>query len=267
MFNRNASAVGSAVLAVACMGLWATVAKSLAQTPVTAEVAGEVAAVAIEEYAAPEGSLSSIRNDPLVQPVAGTGGEGACADAPCCGDGSCGCCREVCCVTREEVEVDKYCWNVGCEKVCVPGITFPWEGCGWSFFGHKQGSSCCGPCTGACTCGQAYKPARPGSVVCIRTLEKEDYACKACQCKWELRTVCTGAGCSGCRDPNFGARVSGASPTRARPVINKETEILTVAAIEPAHQRQSAVAETEIAVAAETEVPRPWWRRLPLLRK
>jgi hypothetical protein len=98
----------------------------------------------------------------------------ACGDPNCCGGGQCGRCRDVCCVTREEVEVDKYCWNVNCEKICVPGITFPWEGCGWSFLGHKKASRACDACTGACNCRQAYKPARCGRVVCVRTLEKHD---------------------------------------------------------------------------------------------
>ncbi len=112
------------------------------------------------------------------------------------------CGRDVCCLKMEQEQVTKHCWDVECKKICVPPITFPWEGSGLSLFkGFGKSCSCkegrCPKCT----------TRRCGKVRSIRVLKREQYEVTKCQCKWEVRRLpacrCDGAcggTCSQCRE-------------------------------------------------------------------
>jgi len=120
--------------------------------------------------------------------------------------------RDVCCATIEEVTEEKSCWNVKCEKVCVPAIRFPWEPGGsplkfLSSLCRSSKNTACGEtvCGDACTdcavnpAGHCY-PARCGAVRCVSILEADSYEVTTCQCKWEIRRLpscCDGASCGG----------------------------------------------------------------------
>lgn len=155
------------------------------------------------------------------------------ADAPCeCGDGcGCGdCCRGCCCGNRgreccvasvEKVKIEKHCWCVKKEKICVPKVVCPWAegGCGLTCFNflrksngcHNCGDVCCsdaccnagGDCNaGGRLCGRqgcCYKP-RCGKVKCVRDIEKKTYECEECVCKWEVRRLPPCCGCGDCCD-------------------------------------------------------------------
>lgn len=99
-------------------------------------------------------------------------------DCTCCP--SCG--HKVCRVRFEEQTVDKHCYKVECEDICVPQYRLPWQ-------------MCCKP-----------KCAR---VKTVKVLKKHDYECKKCGCVWEV--FCVGkarCGAKGCATEN------GTSPSK-----------------------------------------------------
>jgi hypothetical protein len=145
----------------------------------------------------------------------------ACPDCGCalngnaCGHGSrCArCChgRDVCCATVEEVTEEKSCWNVKCEKVCIPAVRWPWEPGGskltlFSWLNKHRAKCHCGSqatcgdqcdcCVGAATAGCCAP--KCGPVRCVSVLESESYEVKTCRCKWEIRHL------PGCCDQTCG---------------------------------------------------------------
>lgn len=160
--------------------------------------------------------------------------EPGCACEPSCGceggDGCCDCCgRECCCVKVEREKVEKHCWCVTKEKICVPKVVCPWAkgGCGLTIFNFLKtkkhancGSTCCGDtCCNDCGCGDCcqsgccqngccqngccgqgsgcWKPCC-GKVICVRDIEKKTYECEECVCKWEVRRLPPCCGCCDC---------------------------------------------------------------------
>jgi hypothetical protein len=115
----------------------------------------------------------------------------------------------VCCSTTETVTEEKTCWNVKCEKVCVPAIRLPWQPGGspltlFSWLKNHDDHCHCGAdvvchdpdgrCALACEC----HPQRCGKVRCVSVLEPDTYEVEICQCKWEIRRLppCNGCGCT-----------------------------------------------------------------------
>lgn len=144
-------------------------------------------------------------------------GDTGCCD--CCGESGCCCGRDVCVATVEKEKVEKHCWKVECEKICVPKVVCPWGegGSGLTLFSwmkkkscnSKCGDACCsdaccdcgkGCCNGGCDCC-CVKP-RCGKVKCVRDIKKEKYECEECVCKWEVRRLpcCDCGGCAGACD-------------------------------------------------------------------
>jgi len=82
-----------------------------------------------------------------------------------------GCGNKVCCAISEEKTIDKHCYEVECEDICIPKFRMPWE-------------KCCKP-----------KCAR---VKTVRVLKKVNYECKSCGYKWEVNCVdgCCSGGCN-----------------------------------------------------------------------
>lgn len=117
-----------------------------------------------------------------------------------------------CCVLKAECgKEEKSCWEVECEKICIPCVVFPWQkwkakknGCG------KSNCECCagtcdsaaGGCDGGCDdgCGSCCSSVNNGARVrTVRKLVKKKYECPVCKYKWE--PACCGNGCGdGCCD-------------------------------------------------------------------
>jgi hypothetical protein len=158
---------------------------------------------------------------PAKSQEADVGCASGCAASCSCGNACPGtCCCEACCPTMEKVTEERSCWNVHCEKVCVPAIRLPWEpgGSGLTLFNclHKYlkgkgcgavccqcgtAPNCCDPCCACETCCQCPAP-RCGCVRCVNVLEKETYEVTKCQCKWEIQCVptCDHDGTENCCD-------------------------------------------------------------------
>ena len=123
----------------------------------------------------------------LVQPAAFETSPGCANDAsaPCC-EGSlccdkCKTCRKskyVCCCTTKQQTVEKDCWRVKCEAVCIPPICLP--KCLRLF----------------CKCG----PCSKCKVRCVRVLESDSYEVDECTCEWEARCQCACGTCAECCD-------------------------------------------------------------------
>ena len=102
-----------------------------------------------------------------------------------------------CYPTVEEVVVEKPCFEVECEQICVPKVTFPWPwlnrccGCKGKGKGHGGSNGCCGT--------------RCGHIKTIRVLKTDSYECTECRCNWD---VC-GKGCSKSAAPGAPAPVEG----------------------------------------------------------
>lgn len=151
------------------------------------------------------------------------------APASCCRAPQCQtagrCCGGPKCVGKAEmVDVEKHCWKVECEEICIPAVRFPWERGGskltlCSLFNCKKGcgkSGCCdsgcdGGCAAAPTCGcdgdcAKCLPAKCGFVRTVRHLKKESVAVQACKYSMEVGDkkpsgeCCDGRNCGGCDD-------------------------------------------------------------------
>jgi hypothetical protein len=129
--------------------------------------------------------------------------EGCCPNQSCCS-----CCREICCPTVETAKEKKPCWNVNCEKKCVPAIRLPWEPGGSPLtlfnclrnFGQSDCGATCGACggdmaccDGCCSAGERCRcgPVRCGTVRAVHVLEEDSYEVERCETKWEIKQVAT----------------------------------------------------------------------------
>jgi hypothetical protein len=126
------------------------------------------------------------------------------APVGCCeGCASC-CCEPICCPKCVTEEVEKSCWLVNRQLVCIPSFRWPWE--------CRQGDCDCGHGVGdGCAC-----PPKCGRVRCVKVLEEHKYTCQECGYEWEVKCVCDRNGCCctegccphcGC-DPSCGACAS-----------------------------------------------------------
>jgi hypothetical protein len=102
-----------------------------------------------------------------------------CAVSPSCEAALCA--AKVC---RLEISTEKpreTCFEVTCEPICIPPVTFPWEK-----------SPCCAGCDGAAACA----PSRCGRVKHVHVLGiRETEGQERCVCKWKLEDACvTGCG-------------------------------------------------------------------------
>ncbi|MCO6459211.1 MAG: hypothetical protein J5I93_28210, partial [Pirellulaceae bacterium] len=99
----------------------------------------------------------------------------------CVCDVQCPQCQHVCKFEFDKDTVDKHCWKVKIEPVCVPPIKWPWE-------------PCCSP------------PRKCAKVRYVKKLVKHEYECEVCKCKWTPV-------CAGCQGTGAGAK----APVKAVP--------------------------------------------------
>lgn len=153
-----------------------------------------------------------------------------------CKDG-CDRCRGPYCVGKSDiVDVEKHCWKIECEDVCIPAVRFPWE-CGgskltlFSLFKGKKGCGKAGCCDAGCDggCGSdccngtgcvVCVPPKCGFVRRIHDLKKETYTCTECEYSLEL----VDAPCGNC-----GACDAGVPPA-VQPTATPQPKVPTLAA-------------------------------------
>ncbi len=82
-------------------------------------------------------------------------------------------CHKYCQLEIVPTTVEKSCWEIECEEICIPAIRFPWE-------------KCCEP--------------KCGTVITVKKLKKVTYECPSCECVWT--PVCNTCGnCCGAPAP------------------------------------------------------------------
>ena len=83
-----------------------------------------------------------------------------------CKPSGCGCqVKWVCCPKWEKETIEKECFDIECEHICVPKVKLPWQDC----------------CTPRCA-----------RIICVRKLKKHSYECgQKCVLTWEAKCVCT----------------------------------------------------------------------------
>ena len=115
---------------------------------------------------------------------------------------SCDCRQKVVCpqcdcvATIEEATIEKHCYEVEREQICIPKVRIPWccllNSC-------KRKAACCDKAN----CSET----RCGTMRTVRVLKKETYECPACECKWT--PVCSGRTCRDCASGCDSGCVSG----------------------------------------------------------
>jgi len=118
-----------------------------------------------------------------------------------CRESRCPTCDKICHAEIVPTKEKKTTWDVECEDICIPAITFPWQ-------------KCCQP--------------RCGKVITVNRLKKIEYECESCGCKWSIESLpcecghghggCLGESCSVGLDshaPNLGDAKSGAARTES----------------------------------------------------
>ena len=83
----------------------------------------------------------------------------ALAQSACCN--TCPRCNTCCQLEAEKVDVEKKCWKVELQQICIPRVVFPWQ------------KSCRNPCAN----NGAY-------VKTIKVLKSHTYTCPACEYSW-----------------------------------------------------------------------------------
>lgn len=188
--------------------------------------------------------------------------------ATCVCDPDCYCCESE---TKKE-EVEKHCYNVCAEPVCVPPFRWPWEcrkdkcGKGSCCDGGCDtccGDTCCGGCDGSGSCGcskgfSLFGCLKCGKIRCINVLEKEKYKCDACVTEWKaVKKGCcgccgkgSGCGCASgcCEEPACGCDESCCADGCCAATA-KSAEVVPASAEEPV--TDEAVAPTEAVTPKE----------------
>jgi hypothetical protein len=117
----------------------------------------------------------------------------------CSGPWTIHCPRCHCCVPSVDVEkIKEHCWEIECEPICIPHVTFPWE--------RKH---CSAPC-GEISC----PPAKGAKVRNVRVLKLVEYECKVCKYTW--KPACLPP--AGCASPSAELAPTGARP--AQPALD-----------------------------------------------
>jgi hypothetical protein len=86
---------------------------------------------------------------------------------------------KVCRLHTSTEKIKKTCFEVKCEAVCVPPVTFPWE---------KS------PCDAGCDCAPACAASRCARVKYVTVPLIREYECgEKCVCEWKLEDACLGS--------------------------------------------------------------------------
>jgi len=111
-------------------------------------------------------------------------------------------CNHTCKLEAKEVEVEKKCYEIECETICVPRVVFPWQtgDCCWFPWGKKKShGNPCDSCDGG-GCKVCTNCVHNGATVRkIKVLKTKSYKCPECQYSWSVEDAPScGCGDSGC---------------------------------------------------------------------
>ena len=98
-----------------------------------------------------------------------------------------------CCPEFKTETVTKHCWEIECERICVPRVRCPFKKL-FSFGGCKS----CGGC-GGCTEGCCEQVCCCADVRVVRRLVKKEYECEECVVEWHV--ACKPPCCTDCAIP------------------------------------------------------------------
>ena len=101
-------------------------------------------------------------------------------------------CKHACKLDVEEIEVEKKCFEVESEVICIPRVVFPWQ--------RKSVRRACDSCDGRGCNTCCHKGAKTRKV---KILSSRKYKCPKCEYTWSAEKKpcgpCGGGGCStGC---------------------------------------------------------------------
>ncbi|TWT88523.1 hypothetical protein Mal64_20060 [Pseudobythopirellula maris] len=153
--------------------------------PIRLFVAAVVAALALGTA-----SADAADKNELLQPV--------CWNEPACSASCDACGSDTCYAEAEEVTVEKHCWEIECEKVCVPPVRFPWQ-CGgskltlFSWLDKNKCGDCCSDgccseacCADACGCGAGCCEPTCGCDGCCCDMDCDCESCPPLCCNDKL---------------------------------------------------------------------------------
>ncbi|TWU36654.1 hypothetical protein Q31b_49360 [Novipirellula aureliae] len=114
-------------------------------------------------------------------------------------------CNHNCKLEAKQVEVEKKCYEVECETICVPRVVFPWQtgDCRWFPWSKKKSQvnpcDACDACDGG-GCKVCTNCVHNGAEVrTIKVLKSKSYKCPECEYSWSVDDgPGCGCGASGC---------------------------------------------------------------------
>lgn len=125
---------------------------------------------------------------------------GHCDDSSCCETSSkcCPKCNYCCRLDAEEVEVEKSCFEVECDVVCIPRVVFPWQTGHGCFPWSKKKCSSCDACDGG-GCKSCTNCVHNGAKIrTVKKLKSKKYTCPGCEYSWTPERTGCGNGCGSC---------------------------------------------------------------------
>ena len=123
--------------------------------------------------------------------------QAGCKSKQCCPK-----CDHVCKLDAEKVDVEKTCFEVESDYICIPRVVFPWQ---------RPAKKSCGNCAACDGSGCKSCSACPNNGACVRkikVLKTKKYKCPECEYTWSAEKVdgcgCGGSSCGGCGDGSCG---------------------------------------------------------------
>jgi hypothetical protein len=130
-------------------------------------------------------------------------------------------------------EVEKSCWEIECEEICIPRVVFPWQ----KWKAKRDGS--CGSCDacgdGRGSCCTVNNGAR---VKVVKKLKKKKYECPKCKYEWApacgAQSGCSTCGQADCCDANCDAAESEVPVPAVEAEKQQQAYLFLAPAFEPA---------------------------------
>ncbi|MGB7344346.1 MAG: hypothetical protein WBD20_09040 [Pirellulaceae bacterium] len=119
----------------------------------------------------------------LATPVQAGCGIG-CKTSQCCPK-----CNHVCKLTAEKVDVEKSCFEVESDYICIPKVVFPWQR------PAKRSCNTCTSCDGSGCKSCSACPNNGAKIRKIKVLKTKKYECPECEYTWSAEEA-GGCGCS-----------------------------------------------------------------------
>jgi hypothetical protein len=148
-----------------------------------------------------------------------------------CQEVRCPSCDHVCKLSVEKTQQKKHCWEVECQPICIPRVTFPWQ-------------KCC-------------RTPKCAKLKYVRSLKKVEYECSVCKYEWTAEPVTCRGACG-----NGSSCDCDVTSTAAVPRENAGATALTATRSDPPTAPSPTAEETgrpdSIARRLFSLVSRPW---------